>query len=693
MMDKQYGYVIYSGLDQQQVRQDDPDLNSFLIKNKVQKVPQFKNSLAGYFSVAASPRVSQVFMDVVINEYMTVQDKIRRVPVFGAKGKIEGITRASNYVELFFTDSDNLYGAEFGRHIFGTKYLTSAELTDLSEKEIMERMQQKPEGGQISPSIKDVTKAWILLEKLWEVQEKNPATRLIVLMNDAGTESAPVLSEVYRMIPNVLRRQVGFETNIGQEDLDIIAARNMPIYLVTADSDALALDKKYSFGTEVLDLRRNTDEISGNLTEDGRRRLQLISALHYDLASSHLMEERLSAQESALLREKNSQVSSFQYFEEIISRLKKPVYWWEKPVSSSLRQFAQDVAEQEPDLLNPTLRAYSTQAFYTGVFSQQQVPVQILDVYLDEKQEGRQEILKVLDDHLHMEPAFQMVDAARAGTKAELDEEWQKKTDTLNAAHEAALRAGEEKFRAQEEETRKALAGKADAERQLAAEKASGREKDSQLSSLNDQLRKKDEELRTYGSRIEEAEQESGRLKGQLARKDSELARKDSELAQKDSELSGKDDQLDKLQDRYDRLKEDKGSGSKAVPIILGVLCAALAAGGGAGIMHFHQESVNVQAQLTDAQEQSRKLQSSAESEGSRADDLQKQLDEAESRAAELESEKTDLAAQLEKAMETEAAPAAPGQSQKQGSDIALSPDADGTGYTLERDQKSVPLY
>ena len=109
--------------------------------------------------------------------------------------------------------------------------------------------------------------------------------------------------------------------------------------------------------------------------------------------------------------------------------------------------------------------------------------------------------------------------------------------------------------------------------------------------------------------------------------------------------------------------------------------------------MHFHQESVNVQAQLTDAQEQSRKLQSSAESEGSRADDLQKQLDEAESRAAELESEKTDLAAQLEKAMETEAAPAAPGQSQKQGSDIALSPDADGTGYTLERDQKSVPLY
>lgn len=680
MMDKQYGYVIYSGLDQQQVRQDDPDLNSFLIKNKVQKVPQFKNSLAGYFSVAASPRVSQIFMDVVINDFMNVQDKIRRVPVYGAKGKIEGITRASNYVELFFTGSENLYGAEFDRHIFGTKYLTTAELTGLSDKEILDRMQQKPEGGQISPSMEDVTKAWILLEKLWEVQEKDPSTRLIVLMNDTETESAPVLSEVYRMIPNVLRRQVGFETNIGQEDLDIIAARKMPIYLVTADGDALTLDKKYPFRIVILDLRKNTDEISENMTEDGRKKLQLISALYYDLASGHLMEERLSAQESALLREKNSLVSSFQYYEELISRLKKPVYWWEKPVSANLQQFTEDVAEQESDLLDPTLRAYSTQAFYTGVFPQEQYPVQILDVYLDEKHDRRQEILKVLEDNFNIEPAFQMVDAVKADTKAELDKEWQKKTKALNDAHAEALKAEQDK-------TAKVLAEKEEVKKQLDAEVASGKEKDqklqekdSKLSRQEDQLRKQEEEIRTSDSRIQEADRK---------RRDAEQ-KADSlneQVVQLKSELSGKDEQLDKIQDRYDRLKEGKGSGSKVVPIILGVLCAALAAGGGVGVMHYRQESIAAQSQAAAAEEEGKKLQASAESEGSRADDLQKQLDDVQSKAAALESEKTDLEAQLEKAKETEAPQQVPAQ------DVTLSPDADGSGYTLQRNQESVPLY
>lgn len=681
-MGEQFGYIIYTAEDQVQREADDPELNLFLQRNRVKAFGALKNELSGCFTLAvSSPRPCHFFMSYACNnKYLAgYSPETKRIGVVGAKGKAEGITRNINNIELFLSTEEDLFGKDFFRPVFGTRYLNSADLIQMDEQQIIGHMKQQPSHSPAPSGGEETAKAHILLEEIWTTMAEDPSTRLVVLLPDAQ-QSEAILYEAYRLIPARLRLQNGFMTNAAQGDLDMVGQRRLPIYILTTEDGLIDQRKAYTFPVKFVDLRGTAADLEGKLSDEGRRRLSLIRKLYDKVSEDPRYVVRLDLAEADVLEAKKMRASSFKVYEDILGRAEEPLYWWEqekKPLSGMLGV----IEQQQPLLDDPSLQAESVNAFYRDYLVSDGNADWVLEVFDNDTYPDRAHILKVLSDSFHMEPALQAFGRVEDSLKTKFSEiqaqlqkeheqelEEQKKQAELekkSALDQAAQEVASAKSLLQQSEQKAAdLSGR------LTAATQRGDQLEAELTDASSRLAEAQRTSETASREAAEAKKSlqdvqmrEGQLSAQLSAVQQQLSGSTRELDEARRTISRYEETI---QSHEGRLEEDEstiasqkstiaklekkaeGKGASKIPMIIGAAGIGIGVAGLVLALLANQAKNEINVQLSSTAERQRKVESELAAAQTEADATSALVEKIQSENDQLMSENEALKASAE---------------------------------------------
>ena len=519
-MGNQYWYLTYFMTSQQQVHAEHAMLDTHLSSQYVKDKNKLKTDLYGIFQ---SSNRSNFFMDFWYKKYAGNQKGCTfRMPVYGVKGHSGKISRMLNYSEIFFGSEEGMNAEAFGDLIFGTKYIREEEtVTDTAP------LVEEAQGNAVSRSIasEDAEAVCKVLEKLWEAQETSPDTRFIILMEDAENKSMELLRELYLMLPNRLRLQMGFQTNITQADLNQIRNNNgLPIYVLTAErKDFKELTEAYPFPIVIYDM---TQADAYTYDED---RLKLLRDLARKTDGKTIT--KLSYAERKVIETKEGIASSFKYYREVVTEMDNDrLYWWKNKEIASIGELTEALKDQKELMGNQELLDESLLAFFKQMIPEGTYAEQIIDLIQDESNPDRDTILETLGSSLCISKEIDAV-------KALIDKLKEEKTKAL-AEKEAAEReqkalelAAQQK--SYEEEIRKKMADheaemKSVQDTHAAELKAKEEAAATVQKALDEKSRLFDKVCETNKSNAETVQA----LKATVSQKDKEIAQRDSDLAQ-----------------------------------------------------------------------------------------------------------------------------------------------------------------
>ncbi len=306
------GVLTFTDLSQMQKMRRGSELGSFLDEMNVIRPEELIGELTAHFQ-EGSGNLSRFFMDYRYRDFASVARVRRMMPVYGAKGITPGITRQANFVELLLGKESDLAGTGFNENIFGISYLNGEDTVTMSDRELEMEIGKV---GIIKPllvSPGNADKLARTLCRLWEAQEKDPSTRFVILTGRAGERSVEIIRQLYMLIPDRLRLQLGFQTNVTTADLDRIQTAKLPIYILTAEPGQNLTARKWAFPVVECEWER----VEQYPCDENRLALvrKLAGAMNEKLAAVFGKAER------AVLYQKESDVSSFKYYGDIVKRL------------------------------------------------------------------------------------------------------------------------------------------------------------------------------------------------------------------------------------------------------------------------------------------------------------------------------------------------------------------------------------
>ena len=441
MGDKQ-GYLVYADNHQVQRSLETKGLSGFLNEMSVSRQEELLNAVISPFLTGSSKKC-QFFMDFKYIDYAALQRGLNyRLPAYGVKGGIAGLTRATNYVQVMFTKEKELSGQDFNATVFGGDYLQSEEVTGFSAGMLSEAISRS--GRKISNSISpnDRTKICCLAENVWHFQEINPRTRLVVLLENAEKRSGEILRQLYLLFPQKLRLQLGFETNIARGDLDAIDnAGGLPIYILTMEKREYRELSGYSFPVEVVDFD-TLDEVDCD-----SERLKLLMALARDM--SELNAGLFDHAEKKVIEGKEGNVSSFKYYGEIVERMTTgELFWWTNRKIDSVEQLKAMYDDQIYLMKVTKLKEEAIRTFYTEIYPNTNLGQQVTQIAIDKSYKNREELLTFLSDELYLKP---QIEAAQS-LKNALDKQSSEALENLKEASSRQIRAERDKVAREFEE-------------------------------------------------------------------------------------------------------------------------------------------------------------------------------------------------------------------------------------------------
>ena len=455
-----------------------------------------------------------------------------------------------NYSEIFFGSEEGMNAEAFGDLIFGTKYIREEEtVTDTAP------LVEEAQGNAVSRSIasEDAEAVCKVLEKLWEAQETSPDTRFIILMEDAENKSMELLRELYLMLPNRLRLQMGFQTNITQADLNQIRNNNgLPIYVLTAErKDFKELTEAYPFPIVIYDM---TQADAYTYDED---RLKLLRDLARKTDGKTIT--KLSYAERKVIETKEGIASSFKYYREVVTEMDNDrLYWWKnKEIKeiASISELTEALRDQKELMGNQELLDESLLAFFKQMIPEGTYAEQIIDLIQDESNPDRNAILETLGSSLCISKEIDAVKAlidklkeekAKALAKKEAAEREQKALELAaqQKSYEAKIRKKMADYEAEMKRVQDTHASelKAKEEATAAVQKA-----------LDEKSRLFDKICEKNKSNVETIQA----LEATVSQKDKEITQRDSDLAQLRKRMSRAGTQnVEALQEYLDKAEK-----------------------------------------------------------------------------------------------------------------------------------------
>lgn len=533
-MGNHYWYLTYFMTSQQQVHAEHTMLDTHLSSQYVKDKNKLKTDLYGIFQ---SSNRSNFFMDFWYKKYAGNHKGCTfRMPVYGVKGHSRKISRMLNYSEIFFGSEEGMNAEAFGDLIFGTRYIREEEtVTDTAP--LVEEAQENAVSRSIASE--DAETVCKVLEKLWEAQETSPDTRFIILMEDAENKSMELLRELYLMLPNRLRLQMGFQTNITQADLNQIRNNNgLPIYVLTAErKDFKELTEAYPFPIVIYDM---TQVDAYTYDED---RLKLLRDLARKMDGRTVT--KLSYAERKVIETKEGIASSFKYYREVVTEMDNDrLYWWKNKEIASISELTEALRDQKELMGNQELLDESLLAFFKQMIPEGTYAEQIIDLIQDESNPDRNAILETLGSSLCISKEIDAVKALIDKLKEEKAKALAKKEAAEREQKALELAAQQKSYEAEMKRVQDTHASelKAKEEATAAVQKA-----------LDEKSRLFDKICEKNKSNVETIQA----LEATVSQKDKEITQRDSDLAQLRKRMSRAGTQnVEALQEYLDKAEK-----------------------------------------------------------------------------------------------------------------------------------------
>lgn len=489
MGDRQ-GYLVYADSHQVQRSLETKGLSGFLNEMSVSRQEELLNAMTGAFQ-AGSSKKSYFFMDFKYRDYAALQRGFSyRMPVYGVKGGIAGLTRATNYVQAMVAKEKELSGQNFNSTVFGADFLRSEEVTVFSAGMLTEALNRSGKGISNKISADSRKKICCLTERVWHFQEINPRTRLVILLQNAEARSAEILRQIYLLFPQQLRMQLGFETNIAREDLDAINnAGGLPIYILTMEKDEYRDLSGYDFPVETVDF----ETLDEGKCDAGRLNLLMSLAKNMSELNAGLFDHA----EKKVIEGKEGNASSFKYYGEIVERMTSgDLFWWTSRNIGSIEQLKEMYDDQTYLMTVPELKEEAIRTFYTEIYPNTNLSRQVVQIATDKSYKNRQSLLDFLSDELFLKPQIQ----GAQQLKESLEKEKTIEIEDLKATSKRQILAEREKVTREYEKQLAAVD-------EMAATNADKAEKlKKNLDITQNDLREAKEELERLKNRVPDSE-------------------------------------------------------------------------------------------------------------------------------------------------------------------------------------------
>ena len=492
-MEKHPCVITYTDKSQVQQTVENSEFNTFCNDNSIIYSREFRNYVSEIF-VNGSMNRSLFYVDIKIKEFVPKRNKdILFCPVYGVKGGTPGVTRKTNYAEILFCREADITGTEFNDHIFGMNYLTGEETTRLNETALFETLERPVDPPEYLVRSENQKLVSCILEKLWEQQENNPQTRFVIKMKNARDRSVGLLQQLYTLLPQQIRLQMGFQTNISTNDLEQIKAYGgIPIYVLTMDSsETINTDAFDVFPVYVFD----TDALNSYSYDSGRLELiqQLMGSIDRD--SSYTLDYA----EKKILEAKGKTVSSFKYYEEIVTRLfDGTFFWWMKDSVESLEEVEKLYQDQSGLMSVDSFRKKAITTFMMRYLPESDISNQIADMILNKDYPNRERLLRFASNELNLrkpiKAAYHLADGMRLEKEnalAEADQKWTRQIQFKEDDHKKQIALMKRETERLEDE-----------KEQLKDEK---KKLNNQVIELNSALKEKDDWLREDEKALEES--------------------------------------------------------------------------------------------------------------------------------------------------------------------------------------------
>ena len=656
-MGKQYGILTYQGSGAERKILADPEISSlFDVLNVTQDTDLCSDILSVFLGFSEETGIG--FMDYAYgNDTAALRQEEPKLPVFGIKGTLPG-SPSSRYAHLCVCDENELYGTGFIEHVFGTSFLNAKEIFTSGEMELRDRVEAAPRRvTDFTIAQEDQEDVCRIVESLWETQEINMTSRLVVVTGDDDERALRLIRGVCMMLPHRLRLKMGFLTNVKQEDLAQIA-KGLPIYLMTVHyEDQIQPDEIKGMKIKVLDL---TDE--GLVLETDRMNLLRQTAANMD----RIFCSCFGLAEEDVLERYGVENASFRYYREILERTFDPqLYWWNRTDIDSIEQLHQLYTKQKKLMEDENTEEQALSVFYSQMLPSAGFASKTLEILENEEYPRREELLAFLREELKAAPqidaALDMIrslkERASVHEREALTRQEQNLTDTFSSQMEQeqivqndTIASWQKKLQECSETAQRQLdesqARTTELETDLEEQKAS-------VSSLSQQVQEKDALIAKLSERTREDQERIEDLEGRLREggileieqvQEEARTREQALIREKEDLQLQAQEQLKEASDQVQALSKGKKR-STALAVVLALLAAGGIGGTVYGLSSAHSQTAKVAA-LESENTAALEAQGELSEENARiSDDLKTVQKEKE----ELQSEIQALQAELEK--------------------------------------------
>ena len=555
-MENQYWGSIHVLPDQTQTGEIDGDMREFLSGLHFKSPKTFYDHVGRWYNGLTSS-YSMMFMNVgYVDKYTNLpKTKDYHASIYGVSG-IHNIARQSRYVHYYMSDEETLLGADFFQYVFGSFYISEEEARNTSEKvkALLDRKKAIRKKNNYYTEISEDDRELVcrIVERLWSCQLDNVGTRLVLCFEqkEIQSRSLALLKQMYLLIPQRLRMNMGFCTNSNMEDIRYLTETcELPVHVFTMSVNNMDETRK---AFEEAGLKYPVVCFDVNKPENepcNVERLELIRSLSQKLSPSS--DAKIAYAEKVVLKEERGAQVSFKNLQKTFEKInEKNFCWWERGDLEQIEDIYQLYHEQNEMMKVEILHEESVNTFYRKLLPWKAYADQIAEAVRDEHYPNRKEILeffatelqfaKVIEAMENLKEKMQLAaEKDERAAVAEVQQSWsqdvaQKKQQyekMLEEKQSAYLSLDIERKREVQEYENRLKEQKRTFERQLDAQALENRrELEREKQKNREEIEKlKEVHAANFAAKTREGEQEIGKLKDTIRKmeeSDSDQARR-----------------------------------------------------------------------------------------------------------------------------------------------------------------------
>lgn len=592
-MKNQLYYSVYANKDQVQERATDPELHEFLSHLQVSKSKALLDHITKSF-MGLEGNKSRLFFGFKYNDYTNLSklEAGRRIFVHGMKG-VHNLARATSYFDFYVSEEENLKGSRFFDYVFGTEYPSEYEMrTSGSEgiHKVLSDAAESPVENRDNIYISNRSRELVcrIAERLWSSQLEDSTSRLVILLpkEEIYEESVELLKQLYLLLPEQLRLNMGFAVDCGIRDIrNLIVDCDLPVHIFTMRAE----DKEQiqSQGEEIKYPLVYFDTTNLEAEPFDAEKLNILEKLSRKLSSSS---DAKMAYVEKKVREDGKRMVSFKNLSETFEKMQKDDYfWWDRSDLETLEDVKAAYQEQQELMEDKDLKKEALYSFYAHMLPEKEYAFQVNDRVLKNKKAENDEVLtffknnfsygKIIDAAEDMKKKICLAaDQRQKKALSDLDQQWKDKVSVIEQEHQAVLgkkehqmEAEKEKYHTLETQYQDTLSEhaktvstlKEEHTRLMDQEIAQGQEKLSQMektwSAKCEQLKEKTQSISRKKEELEQANSSMAREVEQLKRKNEELDGQVMRLSGKgaEAEIQRMSAEKEQMQKKISKMKEE----------------------------------------------------------------------------------------------------------------------------------------